>query len=569
MLFGTQKPVLSAPEVELNATAIENWFSYLIGKAITDSEGIITNESRAKGLLLIVAFIILTFFLKNLTRYLAMYSVAPLRNGIIHDLRKSVYSKVLDLHLLYFSNERKGDIMSRLSNDVQEIEWAILNSLEVLFREPLAVCVFLFSLFVLSPSLTLFALVLLPVSALMIGQIAKSLRKNSADVQQTTGTLLSLIEETISGLSVIKVFGAQEVFTKKFDTLNRNLQRLNNRIIRKRDLASPLSEFLGATVMAALIWYGGNMVLDGNSGLTAPTFIAYIAIFSQIIAPAKAFSSATYHIQKGIASAIRINEILSAPTAVSDVKNPIEKLTFDKEIRFEHVSFSYNNSAVLHSISFSIKKGQTIALVGRSGAGKSTITGLITRLFHPTSGKIFVDEVEIKNLDQKSLQRLIKMVPQQSVLFNDSIEQNICLGRVITKNNSVQRALEIANANDFIQNLPEGLAYNVGDNGNKLSGGQRQRICIARAVFDNPPILILDEATSSLDTENENAVQLALENLTVERTSLIIAHRLSTVQKADLILVLDKGKIVESGTHTELMSQKGLYYEMASLQNFD
>lgn len=571
LLFNTQKPVLTQPDFKLNAEGIELWFSYFISGFIADANGHVSEEGRAKGLMVIVCMIVAIFFLKNITRYLAMYFIAPLRNGIIHDLRESIYQKILSLPVSYYSDERKGDIMARISGDVQEVEWAILNSLEVIFREPFSILVFLTSLLILSPQLTLFALVLLPISGLIIGQIGKSLRKNSVDLQNATGDMMALTEETIGGIQIIKAFFAGDLFFKKFKTLNFSLRKLSNRIIRKRDLASPLSEFLGAVVLAALIWFGGKMVLDTmagkiSPGLSAASFIAYIAIFSQIITPAKAFSSSIYYIQKGIASAERINMILQAKETIQDSPNAFSHDTFENEIEFRNVRFSYADSEVLKGISFTIKKGEIVALVGPSGAGKSSITNLMCRFYDVDSGSLTIDGKNIASIKHSSLRQLISLVPQQSILFNDSIHNNIALGNPAASKLEVEEAAKVANAFEFIDQFPDKFNTGIGDNGNKLSGGQRQRVCIARAVLNNPPILVMDEATSALDTESERLVQEALHSMLEGRTALIIAHRLSTVQHATKILVLNDGQIVEQGNHQELMEANGLYRKMIEMQ---
>ena len=571
LLFNTQKPVLVRPDFKLNAEGIEQWFSYFISGFIADENGMVSEDGRAKGLMVIVCMIVGIFFLKNLTRYLAMYFIAPLRNGIIHDLRERIFKKILALPISYYSDERKGDIMARISGDVQEVEWAILNSLEVVFREPFSILVFLSSLLILSPQLTLFALILLPISGLIIGQIGKSLRKNSVDLQNSTGEMMALTEETLGGIQIIKAFFAGELFLGKFKKLNFSLRKLSNRIIRKRDLASPLSEFLGAVVLAALIWFGGKMVLDTmagkiSPGLSAASFIAYIAIFSQIITPAKAFSSSIYYIQKGIASAERINMVLNAKETIQDAPDALTLNHFEKEIAFQNVRFSYSNSEVLKGISFTIKKGEVVALVGPSGAGKSSITNLLCRFYDVDSGSITMDGIEISSIQQSSLRQLIALVPQHSILFNDSIRNNIALGNPEANEKAVEDAAKVANAFEFIDQFPDKFNTGIGDNGNKLSGGQRQRVCIARAVLNNPPILVMDEATSALDTESERLVQEALGTMLTGRTALIIAHRLSTVQHATKILVLNEGQIVEEGNHQELMEANGLYRKMIEMQ---
>jgi len=519
-------------------------------------------------LLYIVLIIITMYFFRNMFRYLAMFFLAPVRNGVVRDLRNEMYHKVLILPLSYYSEQRKGDIIARMSSDVQEIEWSIMSSLEMLFRDPIAILSYLITLIVISPSLTLFVLILLPVSALLIGQIGKSLKRTSVKGQKQLGIILSIIEETIGGLRIIKAFNAIDHTSENFRRKNNEYTRLMVRLYRKRDLASPLSEFLAAIVLVVVLWFGGRLVLSSGHTLDAAVFIAYLAIFSQIIPPAKSITTAIYNIQKGAASVERIHQIFNAPELIMEKPNPVRKSSFDHSIIYQEVHFAYEKEPVLTNINLSVDKGRTIALVGPSGAGKSTMVDLLPRFYDVSHGLILIDGIPIKDIKIDDLRGLMGVVTQETILFNDTIYGNITLGMKDVAEADVIEAAKVANAHEFISGLEKGYYTNIGDRGVKLSGGQRQRLSIARAVLKNPPILILDEATSSLDTESERLVQDALINLMKNRTSVVIAHRLSTIKHADEIIVMKKGLIVERGTHNDLVSSDGVYKKLCDLQTF-
>ncbi|NPA68459.1 MAG: ABC transporter ATP-binding protein, partial [Chlorobi bacterium] len=490
------------------------------------------------------------------------------RNGVIKDMRNKIYKKILELPFAYFSEERKGDIMSKMTNDLKEIEWTVMTSVEMLIRNPLTIIVYLITLIIMSPQLTLFVLILIPLSGLVIGTVGRSLKRTSRKAQDQMGTLLSKIEETLSGLRIIKAFTAEDFVFKKFFEYNENYTRTMNRVYRKNYLASPMSEFLGVVMVTGIMYYGGSLVLSNESTLSPEAFIGYIAVFSQIITPAKAFSTAIYNVQKGAASIDRINIILNAENKIKEKENPIEIKSFEKEIEFSEVSFAYENTYVLKNINLKIKKGQTVALVGQSGSGKSTLVDLIPRFYDVTEGKITIDGTDIRNFKIKDLRNLMGNVNQEPILFNDTIKNNIAFGTENIPEEEIIKAAKIANAHEFIMQTENGYDTNIGDGGTKLSGGQRQRISIARAVLKNPPIMILDEATSSLDTESEKAVQDALYKLMQNRTSVVIAHRLSTIKNADIICVLQNGKITERGTHDELIKANGNYKKLYDLQIF-
>jgi ABC-type multidrug transport system fused ATPase/permease subunit len=472
---------------------------------------------------------------------------------VIKDIRNAIYRRILILPLSYFNEKRKGDIMSRITNDVMNIEWSIMQSLEMIFREPLTIIVFLISLVIISPTLTLFVAVLLPITGILIAQIGKSLKRTSAKSQVKLGVILSIIEETISGLRIIKGFNAIETVDNKFKEQNHQLTRTMIRLFRKRDLASP---------------FGGQLVLSPNATLEPTVFIFYVVIFSQLIVPAKAFTEAYYNIQKGVASAERIQEILDADEVIVEKPDAIDKIDFSDSIHYHDVSFSYEQDFVLKNIDLTIEKGKMVALVGASGGGKSTMVDLLPRFYDCTKGEIQIDGIPLKELKIDHLRGLMGIVTQETILFNDSVFNNIAFGMEIANSDDVIAAAKIANAHEFIERMPQGYQTNIGDRGAKLSGGQRQRISIARAVLKNPPIMILDEATSALDTESERLVQDALFKLMKNRTSVVIAHRLSTIQNADEIIVLDKGEIVERGSHTVLFNQKGVYRKLCDMQSF-
>jgi subfamily B ATP-binding cassette protein MsbA len=531
----------------------------------------VVREGQVQALLLISILVIIMFFFKNLTRYMAMYYLAPIRNGVVRDLRLSIYRKVLALPIGYFTDERKGDIMSRMTSDVQEIEWGIMNSLEAAFREPLNIIIFLITMFTMSPQLTLFVLIMLPMAALLIGRIGKSLKKKSAQAQEKTGELLSNIEETLGGLRIIHAFTAEDKSTSRFGKINHDQYSLMNRISRRKDLASPLSEFLGTLVMMIVMYFGGRIVMTPGTALGPSEFIAFIAIFSQLLPPAKSLTQAWYNIQKGMASSERIYKILDAEINVKELPNAKAIQKFEDKIEFKNVSFSYRNDNmvfVLKEINLTIPKGKTIALVGQSGSGKTTLADMLPRYYDPNSGEILIDGNNLKTLKIKDLRQLLGVVTQESILFNDSVLNNIAFGLDNISEEDVISAAKVANAHEFIVNLPQGYHTFIGDRGGKLSGGQRQRLSIARAVLKNPPVLILDEATSALDTESERLVQDALTTLMKQRTTLVIAHRLSTIIHADEIIVMQQGEIKERGTHHELLAANGYYKKLYDLQSF-
>ncbi len=562
LIFGTMQPVLHKPQFAFTKEYLEDLFTYYLSQQIDGSD-------KTGALILVCILVAALFFLKNLFRYLALYFISTLRNGVVRDIRQKVYAKILSLPLAFFSNERKGDIIASLTNDVQEIEWSILTGIEMVFREPIAIILSLSVMIMISPSLTLFAFILLPVSGFIIGKIGKSLRRTSTKGQNKMGELLSFIEETIGGLRIIKAFTAEDFIFRKFKTLNNDYKNLLLKMSRKRDLASPVSEFLGALVMVALVWYGGKLILNGQGELSGQEFIGYIIIFSRLFPPVKGITSAYSNLQRGAASADRISEILRAENTIREPAQPKTIDTFSDKIEYQNVSFAYESENVLNNINFTLNKGKTIALVGESGGGKSTIADLLPRFYDVSQGKITLDGIDIRELSIKNLRQFMGIVTQESILFNDTIFNNIAFGNEQATEEEVVRAAKIANAHEFIMQMPNGYQTNIGDRGNKLSGGQRQRISIARAILKNPPVLILDEATSALDTESEKLVQEALNKLMKNRTSLVIAHRLSTIQHADEILVLQKGKIVERGTHQELLSRQGVYKKLHDLQSFN
>ncbi|MBK9399641.1 MAG: ATP-binding cassette domain-containing protein [Bacteroidetes bacterium] len=541
-----------------------NNFNYYLGDFVV-------RHGQLEALSLISLLVVILFLLKNFTRYMAMYYLVPIRNGVVRDIRRDVYSKILSLPIGYFTDERKGDIMARVTNDVQEVEWGIMNSLEAAFREPLNIIIFLITMFTMSSELTLFVLVLLPIAGLIIGRIGKSLKKKSGLAQIKVGELLSNLDESLGGLRIIHAFTAEEKSKKRFGDINQQLFRLLNKIGRRRDLASPLSEFLGALVLTIVMYFGGRLVLGPGSSLEPSEFIAFIAIFSQLIPPAKSLTTAWYNIQKGLASSERIYHILDAPVAVKDAEHPKDIATFTNVVSYRNVSFSYRKGEpdnVLKNISLDIPFGKTIALVGQSGSGKTTLADMLPRYYDPAEGQILLDGHDLRELRIHDLRKLIGVVTQESILFNDTVFNNIAFGVDNATEEAVINAAKVANAHDFISAMPDGYHSNIGDRGGKLSGGQRQRLSIARAVLKNPPILILDEATSALDTESERLVQDALTHLMQNRTTLVIAHRLSTIVHANEIIVMNKGEIVERGTHVALLELGGYYKRLYELQTF-
>ena len=516
--------------------------------------------------LLLGIYLIVMTLLKTLSAFLASASLVPIRTGILRDIRNTIYHKITSLHLGYFSHEKKGDIISRMTNDVVEIEASIIASLETIFKNPIMILLYLIVLFTMSWRLTIFVLILLPVSGLLIGRIGKSLKRKSLLGQQLSGELIAQIEETLGGLRIIKAFNAEAKLNSRFQSLNDSIRHTFNRIHTRYFLAHPVSEFLGTAVIAILLWYGGYLILSGNGGITAPEFIYYLVIFYSIINPFKELSRAGYSIQKGMASLQRIDAILETENPITEAKNPQSIGSFDHEICFRNVSFRYANDWVLRNVNLTIRKGQTIALVGQSGSGKSTLADLIPRFYDTIEGSISIDGIDIKQLKIRDLRHLMGNVNQEAILFNDTIYNNITFGVSHATPSEVEQAARIANAHDFIMATPDGYQTNIGDRGSRLSGGQRQRISIARAILKNPPILILDEATSALDTESERLVQDAIEHLMQNRTAIVIAHRLSTIKSADLICVLHEGEIIEQGTHDQLLALNGQYKKLYDMQ---
>ncbi len=563
LLFDKQPLVETAPQAfSLSIQWAQNAFNYGMTQ-------LILQYGKVEALMVVCILVALIFFFKNLFRYLAMYAMAKMRNGTIRQIRSDAFTKVVALPVSYFSEERKGDIITRLTSDIQEIENSIISMLAIAFTEPLTVLAYLITMFLISPQLTLFVLLILPITGLIIGQIGKTLKKKSHQAQDKLGMLMTIIDETISGMKIIKGFNAQNKQIAKFDTQNQAFYQLSRHMLHRRDLSSPLSEFLSITVVAIVLYVGGRMVLSQSLPLEAETFIYFIVVFSQIIPPAKAFSAAFYNIQKGLASVERIAKILDAPTLIKDPENPLPISGFNQQIQFNNVSFAYEKQTVLQNINITIPKGKIMALVGTSGAGKSTIADLIPRFYDVTHGEILLDNTNIQSYTLKDLRNLIGIVTQEPILFNDTVFNNIAFGvhHPVTEE-QVMEAAKIANAHQFITQLDNGYYTLIGDRGCKLSGGERQRITIARAVLKNPPILILDEATSSLDSASEKLVQDALYKLMQNRTSIVIAHRLSTIQFADQIIVLQKGEIIERGTHPELIAQQGAYKRLVDLQAF-
>lgn len=560
MIFNKNPPHFDkAPELSASASSVSNYLQYHLGNLMAE-------QGKSAALAYIVLGVIIAILLKNVFIYLSYRVMAPIRNHVMTSLRASLYGKILQLPIGFFTEQRKGDIISRMSNDMNEIEWSVIGTLEGLIREPLTIIFFIATLIFLSPTLTLIVMVLLPIVGLIIGRLSKSLRKDSGKAQQEQGVLMSILEETLSGLRVIKAFNAEKKIGDTFYNSNRILNNLRNKIAFRRDMASPLSEFLGVIVLCSILWLGGTWVLEGRIDMTADNFILYIIVFSQIINPAKSLSTAFYNAQRGSAAIERIEDVLKAPVLVTEAVQPKTLNEFKHSIEFKNVSFNYDDAVILDGINLTIEKGKTVAFVGSSGAGKSTLADLVPRFHDVSSGELLIDGVNIKEFSLSSLRHHMGIVTQEPILFNDTIAANIALGDGSANIADIEDAAKIANAHSFIENKEEGYQTNIGDRGSKLSGGERQRLTIARALLKNPPILILDEATSSLDTESERLVQDAINHMMQNRTSIVIAHRLSTIRHADEIVVLQKGRIVERGTHDSLMSQNGYYKKLIDMQ---
>jgi len=557
LIFG-KSSLSSLPANAINASSIKDVIYGFL-------QNNIAKYGKSYALGWICLFIIVSIFLKNLFLYLSYYFLAPIRNEVTRKYSKLLYNKILALPIGYFTEQRKGDILSRSSNDIAELENSVVGALEGLIKEPLNIIGILIFLFFISFKLTLFVFVLLPIAGFVVGRIGRSLKKQTNKAQVKWGEILSQMEETLTGLRIIKGFNAEQKVKKQFYGLIDDIFGIKNRISYRRDLASPISEFLGVTILSGVLWFGGNLVLNGDI-LSSGSFITYVALFSQIINPAKALSQAVYNVNRGTATLDRLNEILEAPVTVNDIANPIQLSEFKDSIVFENVGFSYHDDSILQNINLTVKKGKLVALVGSSGAGKSTLADLVPRFHDVSEGQLLIDGVNIKQYGLHSLRKQISIVTQEPILFNDTIAANIALGKPEATEEEIIAAAKIANAYDFIIKKEGGFNSTIGDRGSKLSGGERQRLTIARAVLKNPPILILDEATSALDTESEKLVQDAINNMMQNRTSIVIAHRLSTIRHADEIIVMQKGEIVERGNHETLLAQNGYYQKLIEMQ---
>ena len=562
ILFGTTKQAFEPPvynEVEGIKSYVEGFFNYKITQYMSEDSG--------KALMFVIATIITLFFLKNIFNYLAMFFITFLRNGVLKDLRNALYKKTTALPVSFFSEKKKGDLMARISSDVLELQHSFLSVLELIVRDPLTIIFSLIVMFTFSTKLTLFVLIFIPISGAIISQIGKSLKKKSGRVQEEQGEFLSILEETIGGIKIIKAFNSENIFIKKFSDSTQRFFKYSNDLLNRQNMASPVSEFLGILVISILLWYGGKMVLLDQT-LNGAIFLSYMGLAYNILTPAKGISRSLYNIKKGDAAAQRVLEILEAKDDMADDPDAVVIDKLNDKIVFKNISFSYENKIILKDFSLNLKKGQTIALVGASGSGKTTVANLLNRFYDINNGALTIDGIAINKIKKSSLYGLTGMVTQDSILFNDTVKNNISLGNPNASEKEIKEAAKIANAEEFILNLENGYETVIGESGNKLSGGQKQRLSIARAILKNPDVLILDEATSALDTASEKLVQNALEYLMKNRTSLVIAHRLSTIQKADLIVVMNGGEIVETGDHKSLMGVDSTYKKLVDLQTF-
>ena len=540
------------------ANYVENYLNYFVTtKKASGSDDV---------LIFMVSIIIITFLLKNIFNYLSMFFITFLRNGVVKNIRNDIYEQMIKLSLSFYSEKKRGDIVARISSDVQELDNSFLSIFELIVKDPLMVLFTLISMFLISPKLSLFVIIFIPICGFVISVVGKSLRRKSLKVQKEQGQFISLVDETLSGMKILKIFNAEKKFFKKFTDSTNRFYKFSNSVLNRKNLASPLSEFLGISSIAGVLWFGGIMVLKENS-LDASAFIVYLGLAYNILTPAKSLSRATYKVKKASAAAERIFHIIDNETMVVEDKNAQNIESFSSGIEINNITFSYEDETIVDGLNLKIPKGKSFALVGQSGSGKSTLANLICRFYDVNSGSINVDGINIKNLKKDALRNLIGLVTQDSILFNDSIKNNLLIAKPEATNEEIIECLKIANAWEFVSKMPEQIDSNIGDSGNKLSGGQKQRLSIARAVLKNPPILVLDEATSALDSESEKLVQNALENLMKNKTSLVIAHRLSTIQKADKIIVLEKGKIIESGVHKELMKNDGIYSNLVKMQS--
>lgn len=563
VLFNGINKINEKPTLELSSNLgdfIENWLNYQVSSFAADD--------NQKAILFVVGIVVILFFLKNISNYFALFFSTLIRNGVIMNLKKSIYNKIIILPLKYFSKNKKGDLISRMTSDVSEVQNSFLSIIEIFIRDPLTIFFTLGAMFIISFKLTIFVILFIPLSGFIISFIGKSLKRKSLLVQKEQAELTSITEETINGIKIIKSFLAESFFKSKFDHTNIRFLNFSNKLINRQNIAAPLSEFLGILVIGVLLWYGGKLVLI-EMELKPAAFITYMGLAYGVLTPAKSISKAFYSLKKGNAAAERVFEIIDMTSEYYNDLNKNKLKSFNECIEFKNVSFKYDKSSVLKNVSLKINKGEMIAIVGASGSGKSTLVNLIPRFYDQISGKITIDGIDISNLSRLNIRSLIGIVSQESILFNSSIKENIVLGNSDSgSNDKLLNSLSIANANEFINEFQENINYNVGDNGSNLSGGQKQRIAIARAVYSSSPILILDEATSSLDSKSEKLVQNAIDKLMINKTSIVIAHRLSTIQNADKIIVLDKGEIIEEGSHNELIKNNSIYKKLISLQSF-
>lgn len=564
VLFGKEKKVSQLPKytelAEIGTYAKDTLFYYVT--QLTEQYG------PKYALLLTVGLVIITFLLKNIFGYAGSQHLMKLKNGVLRDLRQKMFNKIIDLPVSYYSEKRKGDVMARMLGDVNEVQNSFFMVLELIVKEPLTILFSIVAMLNISVKLTLFVFIFIPISGFIISKIGKTLKNKSTKAQQENGYLISIVEESLTGLKVVKSYNAENYFKTTFNNSIDRLLKLSNSIGKKNNLASPMSEFMGIIVIAILLFYGGSLVLVDKT-LSGAVFISYIGLAYNILTPAKAISRASYQVKNGLAAAERVFEVLEVENKIVDKPTATNLETFNEKISIKNITFAYEDQTVLKNFSLEIPKGKTVALVGQSGSGKSTIANLLTRFYDVKTGEITFDNHNIQDLTLNSLRNLTALVTQDSIMFNGSIKDNIKIGKLDATDDEIFAALKVANAFEFVMNLPEGIHTNIGDAGGKLSGGQKQRISIARAVLKNPPIMILDEATSALDTESERLVQDALEKMMQNRTSVVIAHRLSTIQKADLIVVMNRGEIAEQGTHDELLAKNGTYAKLVSLQSFE